>query len=248
MKGNEVWLRLVSKRDGLMDEGEGFATMYPKPTIYVVDDDAGLRGLIERFLQPLGVPVQTFDSAEEFLVNYDPDEAGCLVLDMKLPGMDGFALFNALRGMGATLPVVFLTGYADVASARYALLAGASDYLEKPVERRELLGSVRTALRSDHQQRCSAAVCERLTGLTSREWDVLRLVVAGKANKIIGSDLGISQKTVEAHRARVMSKTGAGSVADLVRIFSAFESRRQQTPPQGPPPAGPLTETRVARA
>ena len=253
MKGNEgLWLRLVSKRDGLAEEAEGFANMRPVPTAYIVEDDAELRELYERMLQPLGVPVQTFESAEEFLVNYDTDEPGCLILDMRLPGMDGLALFSALRGMGANLPVVFVTGYADVASVRYALLAGASDYLEKPVDRRALLNAARTAFRVDYAQRQSAKVCQRLADLTTREWDVLRLVVAGKPNKIIGSDLSISQKTVEAHRARVMSKTGAGSVADLVRIFGAFEAQR--LPPLPTPPAEMLTptapppRTRVARA
>lgn len=243
MKGNDgLWLRLVSKRENVTEDGDGFANMRPLPSVYIVDDDAGLRELYRRFLQPLGIPVHTFESAEEFLVNYDTEEAGCLVLDMRLPGMDGFALFNALRGMGANLPVVFATGYADVAGARYALLAGAADYLEKPVDARTLLVSVRAALEADNAHRRSSAVCDRLAGLTAREWDVLRLVVAGKANKVIGFELGISQKTVEAHRSRVMSKTGADSVADLVRIYSTYESRHQQ--PAAPAPA---VAARVAR-
>jgi FixJ family two-component response regulator len=253
MKVNDgLWLRLVSKRDSAADDASGLATMRPLPTAYVVEDDAPLRELYERMLTPLGIPVQTFESAEEFLVNYDTEEPGCLILDMRLPGMDGLALFSALRGMGANLPVIFVTGYADVASVRYALLAGASDYLEKPIDRRILLNAVREAIRVDHAQRLSAKVCERLSGLTTREWDVLRLVVAGKPNKIIGSDLNISQKTVEAHRARVMSKSGADSVADLVRIFGAFEAQRQPPLPAPPAePAAPLAPpptTRAARA
>jgi len=221
MKANDgFWLHLVSKHG--KDDWEGAANR--GPLISVVDDDPATRELLTRMLEPLGIPVQTYASAEEFLASFDSDQPGCLVLDLRLPGMDGFALFNALRALGALLPVIFVTGYADVATARYALLAGAADFLEKPVDRRNLLTAVRTALDNDGAKRRTAAVGDRLTSLTTREWDVLRLVVAGKANKVIGYELEISQKTVEAHRSRVMSKSGAESVADLVRMFSAYEA------------------------
>lgn len=224
MNGNDrIWLRVVSKRDHRLHDREASGGV-PSPAVFVVEDDDEMRTLFAHLLEPLGLPVEAFASAEEFLEQFDTERPGCLVLDVRLPGMDGFALFNALKAAGSRLPVVFVTGYADVAGARYALLAGAFDFFEKPVERRALLASVRSALESDQERRRSAAVADRLSCLTTREWEVLKLVVAGKANKIIGSDLGISQKTVEAHRARVMSKTGADSVADLVRIFSAFES------------------------
>ena len=226
MNGNDgLWLRLVSKREGLRNEGEN-STGRLSPVIYVVEDDADMRELFAHLLEPLNLPVATFASAEDFLAVYDADQPGCLVLDMRLPGMDGFALFNAMKAGGSRMPVVFVTGYADVASARYALLAGAFDFMEKPVERRALLAVVRSAVETDQEKRRAAAVGNRLSNLTVREWDVLRLVVAGKANKVIGFELGISQKTVEAHRARVMAKTGANSVADLVRMFSAFEANQ----------------------
>lgn len=224
MDGSDrLWLRVVSKREGRVQGRDASHLESRSPTLFVVEDDDEMRTVFTHLLEPLGLPVEAFASAEEFLAAFDTDRPGCLVLDIRLPGMDGFALFNTLKAAGSRLPVVFVTGYADVASARYALLAGAFDFFEKPVERRALLASVRSALESDQERRRSAAVADRLTCLTAREWEVLKLVVAGKANKIIGSDLGISQKTVEAHRARVMGKTGAQSVADLVRMFSAFE-------------------------
>ena len=226
MDGNDgFWLRLVAPREGRGGlEQEGLAMGQPPPTIFAVDDDVAMREILVPLLEPMQMPVATFPSAESFLAAFRPEYPGCLILDVRLPGMDGFALFNTLKGMGAQLPVIFLTGYAEVSMARYALLAGASDFLEKPVTRTALLASVRIACERDQEHRRASASCERMSGLTAREWDVLRLVVAGKANKVISYDLGISQKTVEAHRARVMSKTGASSVADLVRMFSAYES------------------------
>jgi FixJ family two-component response regulator len=226
MDGNDgFWLRLVTRREErAADQREGEGIVPGAPTIFVVDDDLEMRELLVRLLEPLDMPVATFGSAESFLAAHRPQHAGCLVLDVRLPGMDGFALFNTLKGMGAQLPVIFLTGYAEVSMARYALLAGASDFLEKPVARPALLAAVRIACERSLERRRAFASYERMAGLTAREWDVLRLVVAGKANKVISADLGISQKTVEAHRARVMAKTGANSVADLVRMFSAYES------------------------
>jgi FixJ family two-component response regulator len=213
MKANDgLRLRLVPNR-----------APFGPSTVYIVDDDDEMRRMLARFLEPLRVSIRDFDTADQFLERYDASEPGCLILDLRLPGMDGFSLYAALRGMRARLPVIFVTGYADVGTARRALIGGAADFLEKPVERRTLLAAVRAALALDAEQRKSMSACDRLTGLTLREWDVLRLVVEGKANKVISADLGISQKTVEAHRSRVMSKSGAKSVADLVRMFAAFE-------------------------
>jgi two-component system response regulator FixJ len=138
--------------------------------------------------------------------------------------MDGMELYDTLRARGSKLPVIFLTGYADVPTARRVLLAGAADFLQKPVEKRVLLQSIREAFARDSEAREASQLSACLSRLTRREWDVLRLVVAGKPNKVIGVELGISTKTVEAHRARVMAKTRAASVADLVRMFSAFEA------------------------
>lgn len=208
------------------DEGAVRAGLDDEQVIFVVEDDSAMRDLIVAMLAPLAMTVRAYDTAEAFLGGYDPDGGGCLLLDLKLPGMDGMSLFNVLAGRYSSLPVIFVTGYADVATARQALIGGAADFLQKPVEQQALLHSVRTALELDRSRRRSRAAASRLSDLTPREWDVMRLVVEGKPNKVISSDLGISHKTVEAHRARVMSKTQADSVADLVRMFGALESMR----------------------
>jgi FixJ family two-component response regulator len=182
-----------------------------------------MRDLLICFLEPLEARTEMFASAEDFLAAYDRNRAGCLLLDIRLPGMDGLSLYAWLQARGSIMPVIFLTGYADVATARQVLMSGAADFLQKPVERRVLLDSVNAAFEVNRRQQQEVALTARLSYLTPREWDVMRLVVAGKPNKLIGSELGISQKTVEAHRARVMGKTRAGSVADLVRMFTAFE-------------------------
>lgn len=197
-----------------------------RPTIFVVDDDPAMRELLRQMLASVEADIEAYGSAEEFLANWNGWSQGCLVLDLRLPGMDGMSLFNALRGRGASLPVIFLTGYADVATARQVLMSGAADLLQKPVDKRTLLDSVRVAFEKGNASLEARRMSASLDHLTRREWEVLRLVVAGKANKVISAELGISQKTVEAHRARVMAKTRANSVADLVRMFSAFESRR----------------------
>lgn len=193
------------------------------PTVYIVDDDPAMREMLAQMLVPLQVRVETFASAEAFLAAYVEGAAGCLVLDMRLPGMDGLSLFNTLKARGSALPVIFVTGYADVPTARQVLLSGAADFLQKPVEKRLLLDSVQGAFAQGSERRAASRLSARLDHLTQREWQVMRLVVAGKPNKLISAELGISQKTVEAHRARVMAKTRAESVADLVRMFSAFE-------------------------
>jgi two-component system CheB/CheR fusion protein len=210
-------------------EGDGgkAAETAPKPggdaTVFVVEDDVEFGELLSRVLRPLGVPVKVFGSAEEFLAQFDVAASGCLLLDLRLPGMDGISLLGTVRHLGGVIPAVILTGYADIATVRRALLSGASDLLEKPVKPDYLLAAVAAGLDIDRERRHSAAVGARLSSLTSREWEVLRMVVAGKPNKIISSDLGISQKTVEAHRARLMAKAGAASVPQLIGILGAYE-------------------------
>jgi len=225
-------LRLIGGRGA---GGEGFEMRSKngeRATVFVVEDDPAMRELLRLMLAPLDAEVETYASAEEFLENWDGWRAGCLLLDLRLPGMDGLSLFDALRGQGASLPVIFVTGYADVATARQVLKAGAADLLQKPVEARTLVESVRAAFAAGQATRETRRMCASLDHLTRREWQVLRLVVAGKPNKVISAELGISQKTVEAHRARVMAKTQADSVADLVRMFSAFESQRRTNEPE----------------
>lgn len=222
IRTGETWLGPTG--NGVGAEFSMQAEKGSRPTVFAVDDDVAMRELVARMLEPLDVGVRMFDSAEAYIIAHDQRHAGCLLLDMKLPGMDGMSLLHILTSRGSTLPVIFLTGYGDVGSARQALISGATDFLQKPVDRGTLLDSVRRALEIDRERRRSWAVASRLTHLTPREWEVMRLVVAGQANKVIGANLGISQKTVEAHRARVMAKTCADSVADLVRMFSALET------------------------
>lgn len=227
MKRIGCGLRLVAGRHR---GGEGLTVGSKngeKPTIFIVDDDPAMRDLLVLMLDSLDANLETFASAEAFLAVWDAERHGCLLLDMRLPGMDGLALYSRLNGLGSVLPVVFLTGYADVATARHVLMSGASDFLQKPVEKKNLLDSVTAAFEQGHRAREALQMSASLTELTPREWEVMSLVVAGKPNKVICCELGISQKTVEAHRARVMSKTQAGSVADLVRMFSAFRHERR---------------------
>ncbi len=224
---NSRWLRLVKARER---SGEGYDVRSlngEKATIFVVEDDPAMRELLKQMLEPLDAEVEEYATAEAFLTAGADRRDGCLLLDLRLRGgMDGLALYNRLRGQGAVLPVVFLTGYADVATARQVLMSGA-DFLQKPVDKATLLESVSSAFAQGQRARESQRIAAGLENLTEREWEVMRLVVAGKPNKVICSELGIAQKTVEAHRARVMSKTQAGSVADLVRMFSAFQQDKR---------------------
>jgi FixJ family two-component response regulator len=193
----------------------------PEQTIYVVDDDEALRDSLLWMLESNGYRATGFDSAEAFLAAYRPAMAGCLVLDVRMPGMSGLELFEELRTRHATLPVVFITGHGDVPMAVLALKKGASDFIEKPFNDKEMLTLVEQCLARDRESRGrllqEADVARRLTQLTARETEVLHLIVAGRLNKQIADDLGISIKTVEVHRARVMEKMGAHSLAELVQ-------------------------------
>lgn len=193
----------------------------PEQTIYVVDDDEALRDSLLWMLESNGYRATGFDSAEAFLAAYTPAMAGCLVLDVRMPGMSGLELFEELRSRHATLPVVFITGHGDVPMAVLALKKGASDFIEKPFNDKEMLNLVEQCLARDREGRGrlleEADVARRLTHLTARETEVLHLIVAGRLNKQIADDLGISIKTVEVHRARVMEKMGAHSLAELVQ-------------------------------
>lgn len=193
------------------------------PTIFLVDDDPSvLRGL-SRLLRADGWSSATFASAEDFLNQFDPAAPGCLVLDVSLPMANGLELQRTLSHKGCLLPIIFLTGHGDVPTSVRAMKAGAVDFLTKPVRDEELLQAVRTAVGRDRVRRSqraeTLAIEQRLATLTPREREVLMGVVLGRLNKQIAADLGTVEKTVKVHRARVMEKMGADSVAELVRLM-----------------------------
>jgi two-component system, LuxR family, response regulator FixJ len=201
----------------------------PPTTVHIVDDDEAVRSALRLLIRSVGLQAQAHPSAQEFLDSYDTRTPGCLVLDVRMPGMSGLELQQELNGRGATIPVVFITGHGDVPMAVAAMQQGAFDFLQKPFRDQELLDRVHKALARDAQTRASMAahaeILARLATLTPRETEVLGLVTRGKANKVIGAELGVSQRTVEIHRAHVMEKMRAHSLAELVRmVLDAGES------------------------
>lgn len=193
-----------------------------EPTVFVVDDDQAIRHAMELLLRSVGLRHRIFHSGDEFLAHYSPGDAGCLVLDIRMPGMGGLELQRKLSELGSTLPIIFITGHGDVPMAVKAMQEGALDFIQKPFRDQELLDRVHDALKSDSERRSEleeqAAIAKRLEKLTKREREVMELVVTGKPNKVIAYDLGVSQRTVEIHRARVMEKMEARSLAELVRM------------------------------
>jgi RNA polymerase sigma factor (sigma-70 family) len=190
------------------------------PVVYVVDDDDALRDSLRWLLESAGYKVSAHATAERFLLAYRPGMAGCLVLDVRMPGASGLELQQELMRRAATLPIIFVTGHGDVPMAVEAVKNGAFHFLEKPFKDEQLLRLIDQASRqsvpaTEHAQRLCAAA--RLATLTQREREVMDLVVQGRKNKQIADDLGISIKTVEAHRARAMEKMDVSSVAELVR-------------------------------
>ena len=194
----------------------------PSPTVFVIDDDAAVRKAVSRLLRSAGIAVAVFASPGEFLAQYDPDMPGCLVLDLAMPDISGLQLQTTLAKKGCTLPIIFLTGHGDVSKSVQAMKHGAFDFFSKPVKEKDLLPAVRAAIERDavarREQARRSEICARLDTLTPREREVLEHVVAGKLNKQIASDLGITEATVKMHRARVMTKMKVQGVADLVRL------------------------------
>jgi two-component system response regulator FixJ len=193
-----------------------------RPTIFVVDDDAAVRDALKLLLRSVGHAVETFGSAQEFLDAYGEDRAGCLVLDIRMPGMSGLELQQKLNEQHSILPIIFITGHGDVPMAVEAMQAGAVDFIQKPFRDQDLIDRINQALEKDSSNRAALGerndIRRRLETLTPREREVLDLVVHGKANKVIAGDLKLSQRTVEIHRARVMEKMQASSLAHLVRM------------------------------
>lgn len=196
-----------------------------KSTVYVVDDDQAIRHAMELLMRSVGLDYEIFHSGDDFLSSYSKDRAGCLVLDIRMPGLGGLELQEKLNEMGSTLPVIFITGHGDVPMAVEAMQKGAVDFIQKPFRDQELLDRIGEALKTDQELRSAreekADVQNRIDKLTNRERQVLDLVVTGKPNKVIAYELGVSQRTVEIHRARVMEKMEAKSLADLVRMHMA---------------------------
>jgi len=191
-------------------------------TVFIIDNDVPLRASLRFLLDSVGLVSEGFDSAEAFLAAFDPERAGCLILDVRLPGMSGVVLQQALRERGCRLPIIVTTGFADVGTAVNMLKRGAFDFFEKPFADEQLVERVRQAIDFDESRRHARAAREKVTAriacLTAREHEVFQEVVHGKANKVVAIEFGISEKTVEVHRARVMQKLGANSLAELVRF------------------------------
>jgi len=194
----------------------------PPPAVFLVDDDASVRRGLARLLKAHGYQVQVFATAQEFLRHGGDHGAACLVLDLQLPGLSGLDLQAELAAAGRTMPIVFVTGHGDIPSSVKAMKAGAVDFLLKPVRAATLLQAVRAAVERDALSRrareAADAVAARLGVLTPREREVLALIVTGKLNKQVAFDLGITLKTVKAHRGRIMEKLGVSSLAELVRL------------------------------
>jgi len=189
---------------------------------FVIDDDASMRRSLNTLLRSVGLDVYLFSSAQEFMQAKRPDVPACLVLDVRLPGMSGLAFQQELVRAGVALPVIFLTGHADVPMTVRAMKAGAAEFLTKPVDEQVLLDAIHTAIEKDRAKRHDAANVEELKArygvLTEREREVLTMVVAGRLNKQIAAELGLSLVTVKVHRGQVMRKMLAKSVPDLVRM------------------------------
>jgi FixJ family two-component response regulator len=192
------------------------------PTVFVVDDDASVRGALARLLHSAGYQTETFSSAEGFLAKSRFDAPGCILLDVRMPGLNGLELQEALAAADRQLPIVFITGHGDVPMSVRAMKAGAEDFLPKPFDDEELLKAVAQALnksqREQNERTEAAEIRRRLSSLTPREREVLCHVVAGQLNKQIAVDLSIAEKTIKVHRARVMEKMGASSIAGLVAM------------------------------
>ena len=195
---------------------------YPEITVFIVDDDAAFRDSLCWLLESAGHRVAAYPAAAAFLAAHDPHQPGCLVLDIRMPGMNGLELQDELQRRVISIPIIFVTGHGDVPMAVSAIKKGAAEFIEKPFNDQTFLRLVEKALKLDAAQRREQArrmsVAARLDKLTAREREIMQFVIAGKMNKTIADELCISMKTVEAHRAKVMQKMGVGSVAKLVQI------------------------------
>jgi two-component system, LuxR family, response regulator FixJ len=200
-----------------------------EPTVFIVDDDEAVRDSLGLLLRSVGYRARCYAGARDFLKAFDPRDYGCLVLDIRMPGMTGLELQKHLAEIGCNIPIVFITGHGDIPMAVEAVRQGAVDFLQKPFEDQELVDRINEALKQAAEQREGELeklqILDRIDSLTAREKQVMGQVVLGKANKVIAGDLGVSQRTVEIHRARVMEKMQAKSLAHLVRMVMISEAQ-----------------------
>jgi FixJ family two-component response regulator len=193
-----------------------------EPVVYVVDDDAAARAAIQSLLHSVGLRVDTFGSAQEFLASDRPDAPACLVLDVRLPGVSGLDFQRDLAARNVSIPIIFITGHGDIPMSVEAMKAGAMEFLTKPFRGQVLLDAIHRAIECDraarHEQSKTAELRQRLATLTPREREVMQFVISGLLNKQIAAGLGASERTVKIHRGQVMRKMQAASLPDLVRI------------------------------
>lgn len=196
--------------------------------VYIVEDDDAVRDSLQLMLESIGRVVTAYPDADQFLQAYSHEMAGCIVLDIRMPGINGMELQRKLNDLNSILPIIFVTGHGDVPMAVEAMQQGAIDFVQKPYREQELLDKISQAMMLDDQNRATLqqrqAILQRMHELTPRERDVMQLMVEGKANKVIAINLDISQRTVEIHRSRVMDKLQANSLAHLVRMFLSVET------------------------
>jgi FixJ family two-component response regulator len=201
-----------------------------EPVVYVVDDDQAVRDSLRWLIESIGHQVNTYGNAQTFLDDYDPDRPGCIVLDVRMPGMSGLDLQDRLRERSIQIPIIVITGHGDVPMAVRAMKSGALDFVEKPFSDQVLLERIQQALDLDSEYREKYQrirdIATRHASLTPREREVMDQVVAGHANKVIAYELGVSMKTVEAHRGKVMRKMKARSLSDLVQMAQALKEEQ----------------------
>ncbi len=199
----------------------------PKPTVFIIDDDLAVRDSLSLMIEQENISVSTFDSAETFLNSYQPESRGCAIVDIRMSGMDGMELHQLLLARNILLPVIFLTGHGDIPMSVQAMKAGAVDFLTKPVTREKLITSIKAAIQKSERLLSEDANHQEallhLAHLTDRERDVMLLAVQGHPNKHIARQLGISHRTVEIHKSKIMQKTGAVNLLDLARIVHESE-------------------------
>jgi FixJ family two-component response regulator len=203
--------------------------MTSKPqTVYIIDDEQDVRDALQMLLKSIGLTVETYPSASDFFEQYQMDWPGCILVDIRMPGMSGIELQRKLNAMGAPIPVILISGHADVPTAVRVIQEGALDLLEKPINEQELLDKVQSALDSDDKRRRAylekKQIQSRYEQLTPREKEIMNEVVLGKMNKVIAYELDITKRTVELHRAHVMEKMQARSLADLVRYAQTLNA------------------------